>query len=223
MKYLVTVDSKAFMRINKTLVNAKAKIFGFIIFIELRYKYIYNKYFEKFYWLQKCEVSDTAVLVIANHLKILSVDLKERFSDFKQADFPTWMMQSMLVDFSDISNMQYQEELSEMQMMKYCPSTDSFCGGCSPDDPECSCDYNLTTEDNCPEDQLCCYDNCTFVCKEKRYAKAVCPESYEIYDGNPDPNPCISHNDCIDDDQLCCRLYADRNDTYCREPEYVDG
>ncbi|RXG60751.1 hypothetical protein Avbf_13422 [Armadillidium vulgare] len=52
----------------------------------------------------------------------------------------------------------------------------------------------------------------------------LCPESYEIYDGNPDRDPCLSHNDCIDDDQLCCRLYADRNDTYCREPEYVvDG
>ncbi|RXG52826.1 hypothetical protein Avbf_13892, partial [Armadillidium vulgare] len=51
--------------------------------------------------------------------------------------------------------------------------------------------------------------------------RSVCPESFEIYDGNPDPDPCSSHNDCIDNDQLCCRLYADRNDTYCREPEYV--
>ncbi|CAK9813151.1 hypothetical protein ANTPLA_LOCUS7707 [Anthophora plagiata] len=32
-----------------------------------------------------------------------------------QIDFPTWMMQPMLVDLSDISNMQYQEELAELQ------------------------------------------------------------------------------------------------------------
>ena len=60
-------------------------------------------------------MTDTAILVIVDHLKILSADLKERFSDLKQIDFPTWTMQPMLVDLSDISNMQYQEELTEMQ------------------------------------------------------------------------------------------------------------
>ena len=96
-------------------------------------KYICNKNFEKFHWLQKCEVTDIATcycrlvivdlllstcycrLVIVDHLKILSVDLKERFSDLKQFDFPTWMIQPMLVDLSDILNMQYQEEFTEMQ------------------------------------------------------------------------------------------------------------
>lgn len=133
MKNLLTVDGKAFVSYlvnifeklnilnnqlqgtNKTLVDAKAKIFGFITFIELCQTYIYNKNFEKFHWLQKCEVTDTAIHVIVDHLKILSADLKERFSDLKKIDFPTWMMQPMLVDLSDISNMQYQEELAEMQ------------------------------------------------------------------------------------------------------------
>lgn len=49
-----------------------------------------------------------------DHLKILASDLKERFSDLKQIDFPTWVMQPVLVDLSDVS-MQYQEELSEIQ------------------------------------------------------------------------------------------------------------
>ena len=48
-------------------------------------------------------------------MKILSADLKERFSDLKEIDFPTWMMQQMLVDLSDISNKQHQEGLTEMQ------------------------------------------------------------------------------------------------------------
>ncbi|GFU77828.1 uncharacterized protein TNCV_1138361 [Trichonephila clavipes] len=135
MKHLLTIDGKAFgsyladifeklnilnkhrQETNKTLVDAKAKIFGFITNIEL---YIYvrninNKNFEQFHWLQKCEVTDTALLVIVNHLNNLSANLKERFLDLQQIDFSTWMMQPMLVDLPDISNMQYQAELAELQ------------------------------------------------------------------------------------------------------------
>lgn len=132
MKHLLTVDGKAFMSYladifeklnmlnkqlqgtNKTLVDAKAKIFGFITFTELCQKHISDKNFDLFHWLKKCEVTDAAVLVIVDHLKILASDLKERFSDLKQIDFPTWVVQPVLVDLSDVS-MQYQEELSEMQ------------------------------------------------------------------------------------------------------------
>jgi hypothetical protein len=130
MKYLLTINGKAFVSYvadifeklnllnnqlqgtNKTLVDAKAKIFDFITFIELCHKCIHNKNFEKFHWFQKCEVTDTTIL---DHLKILSADLKGRFSDLKQIVFPTWMMQPMLVGLSDIPNMQYQEDLAEMQ------------------------------------------------------------------------------------------------------------
>ncbi|GFT14301.1 SCAN domain-containing protein 3 [Trichonephila clavipes] len=65
--------------------------------------------------LKKCEVPDTALLVIVNHLNNLSANFKERFLDLKQIHFPTWMMQPMLVDLSDISTMQYQAELAELQ------------------------------------------------------------------------------------------------------------
>ncbi|XP_038630630.1 SCAN domain-containing protein 3-like, partial [Scyliorhinus canicula] len=132
MKHLLTVDGKAFVNYladifeklnvlnkqlqgtNKTLVDAKAKIFGFISFIELCQKHIYDKHFDQFHWLKKCEPTDAAVLVIVDHVKILASDLKERLSDLKQIDFPTWVMQPVLVDLSDVS-MQYQEELSEIQ------------------------------------------------------------------------------------------------------------
>ena len=49
-----------------------------------------------------------------DHQKIIAFDLTERYSDLKQIYFPTWVMQPMLVDISDVS-MQCQEELSEMQ------------------------------------------------------------------------------------------------------------
>ncbi|GFX78160.1 uncharacterized protein TNCV_5135071 [Trichonephila clavipes] len=133
MKHLLTIDGKEFVSYladifekqnilskqlqgtNKTLVDAKAKICGFITNIELCQKHINNKNFERFHWLQKCEVTDTALLVIVNHLNNLSANFKERFLDLKQIDFPTWMTQPMLVDLSDISNMQYQAELAELQ------------------------------------------------------------------------------------------------------------
>ncbi|XP_065671819.1 protein FAM200A-like [Hydra vulgaris] len=76
---------------------------------------VYQKQFEKFHWLQKCDVTDTATLNNVEHVKNLSADLKGRFSDLKEIDFPTWLMQPMLVNLSHISNMQYQEELAEMQ------------------------------------------------------------------------------------------------------------
>lgn len=61
----------------------------------------------KSFIFSKNVVTDTTIHVIVDHLKILLADLQERFSDlFKQIDFPTWMMQPMLVDLSDISNMQ---------------------------------------------------------------------------------------------------------------------
>ncbi|XP_026475534.1 protein ZBED8-like [Ctenocephalides felis] len=133
MKILLTIDGKAFVGYltdifeklnilnkqlqgpNKTLVDAKAKIFGFITNIELYIKQVGNRNFEQFHWLQKCKATSNALLVMTNHLDKVSVDMKERFSDLKQIDFPAWMLQPVIVDLTDISDMQYQEELAEFQ------------------------------------------------------------------------------------------------------------
>ena len=48
-------------------------------------------------------------------MSILSTNLKERFADLKEIDFPTWMTQPVLVNLADIPNLQYQEELAELQ------------------------------------------------------------------------------------------------------------
>ena len=94
MKHLLTVDGKAFVSYltyifeklnmlnkqlqgsNKTLVDAKTKIFGFVTFIEVCQKNISHKNFDQFHWLKKCEVTDAAVLVIVDHLKIMASDFK---------------------------------------------------------------------------------------------------------------------------------------------------
>ncbi|CAK9796312.1 Protein ZBED8 [Anthophora quadrimaculata] len=60
----VNVLNKQLQGSNKTLVDAKAKIFGFITTIEINRKHLSTKNFEQFYWLQKCEISETALLEI---------------------------------------------------------------------------------------------------------------------------------------------------------------
>ena len=91
--------------------DAKTKIFGFTTFIEVCQKNIYDKTFHQFHRRKKSEVTDmTDAAVIVDHQKIIASDLKERFSDLKQIDFQTWVMQPMLVDISDVL-LQHQEEL----------------------------------------------------------------------------------------------------------------
>ena len=75
-------------------------------FIEVCQRNIFSKNFDQFHWLKKCEVTDAAVLVIVDNLKIIASDFKWRFSDLRQIDLSTWVMQPMLVDISDVS-MQY--------------------------------------------------------------------------------------------------------------------
>ncbi|XP_017888660.1 protein ZBED8-like [Ceratina calcarata] len=124
MKFLLTTDSKAYVSYladifdklnilnkqlqgtNETLVDAKAKIFAFITNLELSKNRFNVRNFEQFYWLQKVEVFDTALHIIQSHLSILSTDFHERFSDLKQIQFPTWIMQPVLVDLSDVTNLQ---------------------------------------------------------------------------------------------------------------------
>ena len=69
MKFLLTTNGKAYASYltdifeklnilntqlqgpNKTLIDAKAKIFGFITNIELNYKHVSHRNFEHFYWV----------------------------------------------------------------------------------------------------------------------------------------------------------------------------
>ncbi|XP_042205956.1 SCAN domain-containing protein 3-like, partial [Homarus americanus] len=110
----LNVLNKELQGTNMTLVNSKAKIFGFISFLELSQENISVKKFEQFYWLNKCEVTDATCLVIVEHLKIMVSDFNFKFSDLKEINYPSWMTQPLLVDLSDVT-MEYQGELSELQ------------------------------------------------------------------------------------------------------------
>ncbi|XP_065668171.1 SCAN domain-containing protein 3-like [Hydra vulgaris] len=88
MQYLLTINSKAYL------------------------SYL-TDIFEKLNILNK-EIQGTNKTLVDATANIFA-DLKGRFSDLKEIDFPTWLMQPMLVNLSHISNMQYQEQLAEMQ------------------------------------------------------------------------------------------------------------
>ena len=51
-------------------------IFGFVAFIEVCQRNIFHKHFDKFHWRKKCEVTDAALFVIVDHLKIIISDHK---------------------------------------------------------------------------------------------------------------------------------------------------
>ncbi|XP_029633744.1 SCAN domain-containing protein 3-like [Octopus sinensis] len=132
MKLLSTTDGKAFVSYltdifeklgnlnkqlqgaNMTLIDAKAKIFGFITALELWKKKFSKRNFSELYWLSKCEITNDAGIVIIDHLNILIKDFNDRFCDLKAMNFPSWLTQPLLINVSD-ATIQYQEELSELQ------------------------------------------------------------------------------------------------------------
>jgi hypothetical protein len=133
MEILQTLDAEAFVsyltdifeKLNmlnkqlqgksKALVDAKAKTFVFTAFLQLCQNNVsIRKQIYQFYWLNKCQITDTPILVTADHLSKMACDLSDRFSDLKEIEFPSWINQPVLVDLTLMAT-QYQGKLSEMQ------------------------------------------------------------------------------------------------------------
>jgi hypothetical protein len=49
----------------------------------------FSQKIDQFYWLNKCEVTDAAVHVIADLLSKMACDVNDRISDLKEIDFPS--------------------------------------------------------------------------------------------------------------------------------------
>ena len=75
---------------------------------------ILSKSYDQFPWLTKCDVTQEANTVIAEHLKMLINDFNKRFHDLKAMKFFFWLTQPLLADLSAVSE-QYQQELCELQ------------------------------------------------------------------------------------------------------------
>jgi hypothetical protein len=112
---MLNLLNKSLQGSNKTIIDARTKIFGFITNIELKKRNLMNRNFEQFHWLKKCQVSDEALHVILNHLDVLIIDFNERFLDLKNINIPLWITQPILVDLAAVEGNLYQEELAEFR------------------------------------------------------------------------------------------------------------
>ena len=112
--YKLCSSNKHLQGANSTLCDAKAKIFGFVTFLSLCRSNILSKSYVQFPLLEKCDVTQEANTVIAEHLEILITYINKRFHDLKAMDFPSWLTQPLLADLSAVSG-QCQQELCELQ------------------------------------------------------------------------------------------------------------
>ena len=76
----LNILDKQRQRTNKTLVESKAKIFGFATLIEFFYKH-FQQEISPVSTVKIFEVTDTAAHVIVNHRKTLPSDLNDRLTD----------------------------------------------------------------------------------------------------------------------------------------------
>ena len=85
----------------KTLIDCKTKIFGFISKLIFFKSQISRKNFTQFYHFRKCDPSDNVLQIILGHLSNLHIHLNFRFLDLKELKFTLWITQSFLLDIKN--------------------------------------------------------------------------------------------------------------------------
>lgn len=83
---------------NKTLMDCKTKISGFINKLKFMKSQIVRGDLSQFTNLSKCDASEDALLIISTHLNALAEDFTNRFADLKSTTFPAWITQPFLFD-----------------------------------------------------------------------------------------------------------------------------
>lgn len=94
----LNVLNEALQGSNKTMMDCKTKICGFISKLTFWRSQISRGNFSQFAHLSQYQVSDNAVEIINRHLSALSDDFNSRFSDLKSMKFPSWIAQPFLFD-----------------------------------------------------------------------------------------------------------------------------
>ena len=100
---------------NKTPLDSKTKIFGFVSRVcQYRVELSWGE-FVNFVHLSSCDdVSDRVFNVITSHLQSMVTDVMQRFVDLSEMGFPGWLTQYKLVDLGDVEQ-QFQNELADLQ------------------------------------------------------------------------------------------------------------
>ena len=118
--YLADIFSKlntlnlALQGSNKTLVDAKISICGFVTRLELLHLEVNRRNFRLFQRLANCTISDEVLLVISDHIKKLIGDFQMRFSDLTDLAIPDWLTQPFISDISTVEEPTLQEELTNL-------------------------------------------------------------------------------------------------------------
>ena len=80
----------------KTLLDCKTIIFGFISKLKYMIAKISTKNLSELPYLSKCEVTNDILRIILEHLSKLVVEFEFRFFDLKLVKFPSWIVQPFL-------------------------------------------------------------------------------------------------------------------------------
>jgi len=100
---------------NKTLLDSKTKIFGFVTRVSQCRVELSQREFVNFVCLNSCnDVSDRVFNVITSHLQSMVTDIMQRFVDLSEMGFPGWLTQYKLVELGDVEQ-QFQNELADLQ------------------------------------------------------------------------------------------------------------
>lgn len=99
---------------NKTLLDAKIKIFGFVTKLRQYRAELSRREFDSFISLSKCDVSDETLTVIVNHIDSMITDFSQRFVDLEGMKFPSWVTQYSLVELSEVEP-RLRDEVADLQ------------------------------------------------------------------------------------------------------------
>lgn len=100
---------------DKTLIDAKSKVFGFVSKLDLWQKEISRRDFTSFSNLcQSPSVSDYAITIICNHVNTMIDDFRSRFQDLQDMKFPDWITQPFLCSLQDVER-SLQNEMADLQ------------------------------------------------------------------------------------------------------------
>ena len=101
-------------RANKTLLDAKTKIFGFIDKLQQWRRELARREFNRFARLGSCTVTEDVLNICTDHLDRLVNDFTNRFKDLEEMDFPGWLSQYSLVSLDNVDT-ELRDELAELQ------------------------------------------------------------------------------------------------------------
>ena len=100
--------------LNKTLLDAKTKIFGFVDKLKQMRREVSRRELVRLTRLDSCDPSDEVLSTITEHIDKMIEDFSQRFRDLADLEFPVWLTQYSLADIDEV-DIEFQDELSDLR------------------------------------------------------------------------------------------------------------